>query len=163
MGQSNNEPLKDKHFYWMKQAIEQAKKAATRGEVPIGAVLVDLESGELLSAGYNQPISSSDPTAHAEIVVLRQASNRRKNYRLAATALYVTVEPCTMCVGALMHARISLLVFGAREPKAGVVVSQKQLLEESFYNHRLNYLEGIMAEECGALLTDFFEKKRNRN
>ena len=147
----------------MRQAIEQAKQAANQNEIPIGAVLVDLESGELLSEGYNQPISSSDPTAHAEIVVLRQASNRRKNYRLAATALYVTVEPCTMCVGALMHARISLLVFGAREPKAGVVVSQKQLLEESFYNHRLNYLEGIMAEECGALLTDFFEKKRNRN
>ena len=147
----------------MRQAIEQAKQAANQNEIPIGAVLVDLESGELLSAGYNQPISSSDPTAHAEIVALRQASNRRKNYRLAATALYVTVEPCTMCVGALMHARISLLVFGAREPKAGVVVSQKQLLEESFYNHRLNYLEGIMAEECGALLTDFFEKKRNRN
>ena len=147
----------------MRQAIEQAKQAANQNEIPIGAVLVDLESGELLSAGYNQPISSSDPTAHAEIVALRQASNRRKNYRLPATALYVTVEPCTMCVGALMHARISLLVFGAREPKAGVVVSQKQLLEESFYNHRLNYLEGIMAEECGALLTDFFEKKRNRN
>ena len=147
----------------MRLAIEQAKQAANQNEIPIGAVLVDLESGELLSEGYNQPISSSDPTAHAEIVVLRQASNRRKNYRLAATALYVTVEPCTMCVGALMHARISLLVFGAREPKAGVVVSQKQLLEESFYNHRLNYLEGIMAEECGALLTDFFEKKRNRN
>ena len=153
----------ENHAFWMRQAIEQAKQAANQNEIPIGAVLVDLESGELLSEGYNQPISSSDPTAHAEIVVLRQASNRRKNYRLAATALYVTVEPCTMCVGALMHARISLLVFGAREPKAGVVVSQKQLLEESFYNHRLNYLEGIMAEECGALLTDFFEKKRNRN
>ena len=163
MNLSTDDPIKEKHAYWMRQAIEQAKQAANQNEIPIGAVLVDLESGELLSEGYNQPISSSDPTAHAEIVVLRQASNRRKNYRLAATALYVTVEPCTMCVGALMHARISLLVFGAREPKAGVVVSQKQLLEESFYNHRLNYLEGIMAEECGALLTDFFEKKRNRN
>ena len=163
MNLSTDDPIKENHAYWMRQAIEQAKQAANQNEIPIGAVLVDLESGELLSAGYNQPISSSDPTAHAEIVALRQASNRRKNYRLAATALYVTVEPCTMCVGALMHARISLLVFGAREPKAGVVVSQKQLLEESFYNHRLNYLEGIMAEECGTLLTDFFEKKRNRN
>ena len=163
MNLSTDDPIKENHAYWMGLAIEQAKQAANQNEIPIGAVLVDLESGELLSEGYNQPISSSDPTAHAEIVVLRQASNRRKNYRLAATALYVTVEPCTMCVGALMHARISLLVFGAREPKAGVVVSQKQLLEESFYNHRLNYLEGIMAEECGALLTDFFEKKRNRN
>ena len=163
MNLSTDDPIKENHAYWMSHAIEQAKQAANQNDIPIGAVLVDLESGELLSEGYNQPISSSDPTAHAEIVVLRQASNRRKNYRLAATALYVTVEPCTMCVGALMHARISLLVFGAREPKAGVVVSQKQLLEESFYNHRLNYLEGIMAEECGALLTDFFEKKRNRN
>ncbi|MEC9223570.1 MAG: nucleoside deaminase, partial [Pseudomonadota bacterium] len=106
MRQSNNEPLKEKHFYWMKQAIEQAKKAATRGEVPIGAVLVDLESGEPLSSGFNRPIGGNDPTAHAEIVALRQAAKLRKNYRLPGTALYVTIEPCTMCVGALVHARV---------------------------------------------------------
>tara|TARA_B100000929_G_scaffold17329_1_gene13610 strand:- start:2165 stop:2656 length:492 start_codon:yes stop_codon:yes gene_type:complete len=163
MGQSNNEPLKDKHFYWMKLAIEQAKKAATRGEVPIGAVLVDLESGESLSSGFNRPIGGNDPTAHAEIVAIRQAAKLRKNYRLPGTALYVTIEPCTMCVGALIHARVDLVVFGAREPRAGAVVSGRQLSEESFYNHRLSYLEGIMAEECGAVLTDFFERKRDAN
>ena len=146
---------------YMREALALASEAEQAGEVPVGALVV--YEGEIIGRGWNKPISGHDPTAHAEIVALRQAAKQRKNYRLPGTALYVTIEPCTMCVGALVHARVDLVVFGAREPRAGAVVSSRQLSEESFYNHRLSYLEGIMAEECGAVLTDFFERKRNLN
>ncbi len=146
------------HEQWMRRALEQAEFAAAAGEVPVGAVLV--RDGKLLAAGYNRPISTHDPSAHAEIVTLRMAAEAEQNYRLPGTTLYVTIEPCTMCVGALMHARIAQLVFGAREPRAGAVCSQRHLATEEFFNHRLSYVEGVLAEECGLRLQKFFRDRR---
>lgn len=143
---------------WMRLALEQAKIAQARGEVPVGAVLV--ADDELLAAAYNMPIMSSDPTAHAEVAVLRSAAAKVRNYRLPETTLYVTIEPCTLCMGALIHARVRRLVFGAREPRAGAAVSQLRLAEHDFYNHRLEVVEGVLAEECGRLMSEFFRSRR---
>ena len=143
----------------MRAAIEQARTAAERGEVPVGAVLVDAD-GELIAAGHNQPIGAHDPSAHAEIVVLRAAAQKRANYRLPETTLYVTVEPCTMCVGALVHARVARVVYGAAEPKTGAIESARRLFESGEFNHRPKIESGLLAAECAALLTDFFEQKR---
>ena len=148
------------HEHWMAIAIKQAEQAAALDEVPIGAVVVDILSQQIIGAGFNQPIRSSDPTAHAEILALRSAAKTRENYRLPGTVLYVTIEPCTMCVGALIHARVDLLVFGAREPRAGAVVSQLALPTEEHFNHRLAHLEGVLEESCSALMTEFFQTRR---
>jgi len=126
--------------------------------VPVGAVLV--RDGELLGQGFNSPISSFDPTAHAEVVALRNASLLAQNYRLPGTTLYVTIEPCTMCVGALMHARVERVVFGAPEPRAGAVISQHQLGAHPAFNHRLDVQGGVLEEECAALMRNFFRRKR---
>lgn len=142
----------------MRRALALAEEAAARGEVPVGAVLV--RGGQILGEGYNRMISSSDPTAHAEVVALRDAAARVDNYRLPRTTLYVTIEPCTMCVGAMIHARVQRLVFGAREPRAGVVCSQASMLETDFYNHRVEWAEGILAERCADLLREFFRSRR---
>lgn len=144
--------------YWMAQALELAERGKALGEVPVGAVLV-LE-GEVIGEGWNRPISSCDPTAHAEIVALRQAAERLQNYRLPGSCLYVTLEPCTMCVGALVHARIERLVYGTTEPKAGVIESQSRLLESEFYNHRISCRGGVMAGECQHQLSEFFRQRR---
>ncbi len=146
------------HEHWMQFALEYAREAAGNDEVPVGAVLV--EAGEIIGFGANQPISANDPTAHAEIITLRNASQFKQNYRLPGTILYVTIEPCTMCVGAMIHARVDMLVFGARESRAGAVVSQQVLLNESYYNHRLDYVEGVLAEQCSELMQQFFKTKR---
>lgn len=146
------------HEFWMRQALEQARLAAACEEVPVGAVLV--AGGKLLAAAHNQPIKGHDPTAHAEIMALRQASQIRQNYRLPGSTLYVTIEPCTMCVGALVHARVEMLVFGAREPRSGAVVSQLKLLDDACLNHRVAYVEGILAESCGELMQNFFRARR---
>ena len=146
------------HEFWMRQALEQARLAAACDEVPVGAVLV--ADGELLAASHNQPISSRDPTAHAEILALRQASQIRQNYRLPGTTLYVTIEPCTMCVGALVHARVDLLVFGAREPRSGAVVSQQKLLDDSCLNHKVAFVEGILSDSCAEMMQNFFRARR---
>lgn len=138
-----------------------ADEAERLGEVPVGAVLVGPE-GEL-ARGCNRPIAASDPTAHAEINVLREAGARLGNYRLSNTTLYVTVEPCTMCAGALIHARVAVVVFGAREPKGGALVSRAAgagLLDG--LNHKLRVVEGVLAEECAAKLSRFFEARRSR-
>lgn len=153
------ELMEQDHERWMRHAIALAEQAARVDEVPVGAVLV--EAGEIIGSGHNQPIGSHDPTAHAEIVALRSASRFKQNYRLPGCALYVTIEPCTMCVGALIHARVELLVFGAREPRAGAVVSVQELLNESYYNHRVDRLEGVLAEQCGELVRRFFKLKRH--
>ncbi len=144
---------------WMRQALMQAQIAADKDEVPVGAVLVD-SAGELISAGHNQPISASDPSAHAEIVVLRAAAQKLGNYRLPDTTLYVTLEPCTMCVGALVHARVGRLVYGAAEPKTGAIESAQRLFETGKYNHQPLVEAGVLANECSALLSQFFAKKR---
>tara|TARA_B110000879_G_scaffold209498_1_gene297357 strand:+ start:2979 stop:3464 length:486 start_codon:yes stop_codon:yes gene_type:complete len=145
---------------WMRLAIEQAQQAESLGEVPVGAVLVI--DGALIAAAFNAPISGCDPSAHAEIAVLRKAAELRKNYRLPFSTLYVTIEPCTMCMGAMIHSRVQRVVFGAREPRAGAVVSQLQLAGQPFYNHQIEVTEGVLADECGALVSTFFRAKRKR-
>ncbi|MDB2483652.1 tRNA adenosine(34) deaminase TadA [Gammaproteobacteria bacterium] len=145
---------------WMRLAIEQAHQAESLGEVPVGAVLVI--DGALIAAAFNAPISGCDPSAHAEIAVLRKAAELRKNYRLLFSTLYVTIEPCTMCMGAMIHSRVQRVVFGAREPRAGAVVSQLQLAGQPFYNHQIEVTEGVLADECGALVSTFFRAKRKR-
>lgn len=158
MTPSNEELSNQDHEHWMQVALEYAREAAGRDEVPVGAVLV--EAGKMIGFGSNQPISTNDPTAHAEIIAVRNASQFKQNYRLPGTILYVTIEPCTMCIGALIHARVDMLVFGAREPKAGAVVSHQVLLNESSYNHQLDYVEGVLAEQCSELMQQFFKTKR---
>lgn len=143
----------------MQQALQLAQQAQLLGEVPVGALVVS-ENGELLASGFNQPITQYDPTAHAEIVALRAASQVIKNYRLPNTTLYVTIEPCTMCLGAMMHARVSRLVFGAKEPRAGAVVSQLNAESLSFFNHQIAVTGGVLEEQCGAIIRDFFRNKR---
>lgn len=143
---------------WMQQALLLAKEAATQGEVPVGAVLV--RDQELLGAGSNGPIGQCDPTAHAEINALRAAAKTMGNYRLPGATLYVTLEPCTMCFGALVHARIARLVFAAFEPRAGVVGSQLNLQTASFYNHSMDVEGGLLEAESSALLRDFFRVRR---
>lgn len=144
----------------MRQALAQAQIAADNDEVPVGAILVDAR-GNLIAAGHNQPITACDPSAHAEIVVLRAAAQKLANYRLPGTTLYVTLEPCTMCVGALVHARVGRLVYGAAEPKTGAIESAQRLFETGKFNHQPQVESGVLADECGALLTQFFENKRS--
>ena len=145
--------------YWMSKALLQARRAAERDEVPVGAVLVS-QSNELLAEAYNQPIGGVDPSAHAEINALRIAAQKLDNYRLPNTTLYVTLEPCTMCVGALVHARVKRIVYGAAEPKAGAITSAHQLLESGAYNHVPEVTSGVKSRECSTLISSFFENKR---
>jgi tRNA(adenine34) deaminase len=146
---------------WMQHALALAREAAAHGEVPVGAVLVSA-AGELLGSGFNHPIASHDPTAHAEIVALRMAARNQQNYRLPGSTLYVTIEPCTMCVGAMIHARVTRVVFGASEPRFGALVSQRRLLDTGEFNHFLQYQGGVLAEECGVLMREFFKVRRDR-
>ncbi len=149
--------LSDQH--WMELALQQARQAAELGEVPVGAVLVDA-ADRLISAGHNQPISAHDPTAHAEIVVLRNAAQKIGNYRLVNTTLYVTLEPCVMCVGAMIHARVKRLVYGALEPKTGAIVSSCELLDTATFNHQIEVTGGILEQPCATILSDFFAQRR---
>jgi len=146
------------HEDWMRRALALADRAANEGEVPVGAVLV--HEGRLLGEGWNQMIAAQDPTAHAEIVALRDAARVAGNYRLPGSTLYVTLEPCTMCAGAMVHARVAQLVFGAREPRAGVVCSTGNLLDEPWFNHRVQWLGDVLAEESAARLQAFFQARR---
>lgn len=143
----------------MRRALELADQAEQAGEVPVGAVIV--RDGKVLGEGFNQPISSHDPTSHAEIVALRAAARQAGNYRLPGAVLYVTLEPCTMCIGAMIHARIARVVFGAPEPRAGAVVSQLQLVDASHYNHRMTYTAGVLAGPAAEKLRQFFRARRN--
>ena len=143
----------------MHEAIALARRAADSGEVPVGAVVVLNE--EIVGRGHNQPISSIDPTAHAEIVALREAARHVDNYRLTGASLYVTVEPCMMCVGAMVHARVGTLVFGTAEPKAGAVESTQRAHEHPALNHRLAVVSGILAAECRDMMQVFFEQRRS--
>lgn len=145
---------------WMRRALALAARAADCGEVPVGAVLV--RDGQCLGEGANGPVNSHDPTAHAEIQALREAAAQVGNYRLPGSTLYVTIEPCTMCFGALVHARVGRLVYGAPEPRAGVCESQLGLPQQRFYNHRMEVESGLLAEESAALLRQFFAARRGR-
>ncbi len=144
--------------FWMRHALTLAEKAAYAGEVPVGAVLVYQD--QLIAEGYNQPISQCDPTAHAEVVALREGAAKLGNYRLPDCTLYVTLEPCVMCAGAIVHARIQRLVYGAKDPRTGIVSTQLNLLDQSFLNHRVLHEGGVLSEPCGAILSAFFKAKR---
>lgn len=143
---------------FMQRALELAAVAARAGEVPVGAVLV--RDGVVVGEGYNQPISGCDPTAHAEIMALRAAAIGCGNYRLPGTTLYVTIEPCTMCVGALIHARVERVIFGAPEPKAGALVSNLHLAEAQHWNHQFVVAGGLYAEAAAELMQQFFRERR---
>lgn len=149
------------HFsdeHWMEKAIALAQKAALNGEVPIGALLV--YNNEKIAENWNQPIALSDPTAHAEILVLREAGRQLQNYRLLDTTLYVTLEPCPMCAGAMIHARVKRLVFGAFDPKTGAAGSACQLFHGSHTNHLIDVFGGVSSETCAGLLQNFFKNRR---
>lgn len=143
---------------FMQLALEQAQHAWDLGEVPVGAVVV--KDGEVIAVGYNQPIGKHDPTAHAEIVALRAAAEKLGNYRLPGCELYVTLEPCVMCSGAMMHARLAKVVYGAADPKTGAGGSVVNLFEQEQLNHHTEIAGGVMAEECGAMLRSFFAARR---
>ncbi len=147
------------HEQWMRRALDLARQAAAAGEVPVGAVVV--RDGAVIGEGSNRPITTSDPTAHAEIVALRDAARRAGNYRLPGAALYVSVEPCTMCAGALVHARVATLVYGAAEPRAGAVTSTAAVLANPRLNHRVAVVPGVLAGESAALLKSFFASRRS--
>ena len=145
-------------LYWMTLALNQAKKAEELAEVPVGAVLV--KDDWLIAQAHNQPITNNDPTAHAEIQLLRAAGKKLNNYRLPNTTLYVTLEPCTMCLGAMIHARVSRVVFGAYDQKTGVCGSCQDLSSSGCFNHSIEVEGGILADECKKLLQNFFKKRR---
>ena len=147
------------YIKFMNLAIVEAKKAAENDEIPIGAVLV-AENGELLSAAQNQTIARNDPTAHAEILALREAAHKIGNYRLLNTTLYVTVEPCPMCMGAIIHARITQVIFGTRDPKWGAAGSLYNFADDQRFNHQPEVIEGICEADCKKLMQDFFREKR---
>lgn len=144
--------------YWMRCALELARQAEKEGEVPVGALVI-LEN-QIIGAGWNQPIGLSDPSAHAEIAALRDAARRQSNYRLPGATLYVTLEPCVMCVGAIMHARIARVVYGAADPKTGAAGSMFELLGSDKFNHRVAVARGVLADQCAELLRNFFQSRR---
>ena len=143
---------------WMRWALRLAQRAGEQGEVPVGALLVYQD--RCIAEGWNQPIQDNDPTAHAEIIAIRKAGLALKNYRLVDTTLYVTLEPCVMCMGAIAHARIQRLVFGAYDPKRGAVCHALQLAAAPFLNHQVQWSGGILEQDCAELLTDFFKQRR---
>ncbi len=142
----------------MREALGLAGEGAARGEVPVGAVLV--QDGEVIGRGFNCPISTSDPSAHAEMVAIRAAAQALANYRLPGSTLYVTLEPCAMCAGLIVHSRVQRVVFGASEPRAGMAVSRGQFFDQAFLNHRVRVEGGVLAEECGEVLKAFFKARR---
>ena len=142
----------------MRVALELGREAGRRGEVPVGSVVV--LDGEIVGEGFNQPIGTNDPTAHAEMVALREAGRRTGNYRLVGSTLYVTIEPCQMCVGAMVHARVARVVYGAREPKAGAIESAMRAHEHPSLNHRMTATGGVLEAECRELIQGFFEERR---
>ncbi|MBC7757134.1 MAG: tRNA adenosine(34) deaminase TadA [Bdellovibrio sp.] len=146
---------------YMQMALELARQAALNGEVPVGAIVV--KNGEVIGRGANAPIGLHDPTAHAEIIALREAAQQVGNYRLVGCTLYVTLEPCAMCSGAMQHARITKLIYGASDPKTGACGSVVNLMTEAKLNHHTEVLGGVLAQDCAAVLTDFFKQRRLTN
>jgi tRNA(adenine34) deaminase len=145
--------------FWMRKAIDAGRKAKALDEVPVGACIVDA-GGELLASAFNLTITNSDPTAHAEILVIRAAASKIGNYRLTGTTLYTTIEPCVMCAGALVNARISRLVFGANDERFGGVETRFRLCDSDDLNHRIEIVSGLLADECRALMQEFFRERR---
>jgi len=147
--------------HWMLEAIKEATQAGERGEVPVGAIIV--YDNRCVGTGCNSPIQTSDPTAHAEIIALRRAAKAHGNYRLPGSTLYVTLEPCIMCMGAIILARIDRLVFGAEDPKSGAAVSKYSIGQDHLLNHKLEVTGGVLQKECGRLLTSFFSARRKKS
>src|SRR5215475_10173116 len=145
---------------WMRLALEQARQAAEAGEVPVGALVI--KDGEIAGRGHNRNLLDHDPTAHAEIVALRQAAKYLGNHRLSSCTVYATIEPCSMCAGALIHSRVSRLVYGASDPKAGAAGSVLHVLNHPDLNHKMEVTPGVLAERCSEILQDFFRRKRER-
>ena len=150
--------IEDSDQHWMQTAIKLAQKAEELGEVPVGAIII--KDNDLISEGFNQPISQHDPTSHAEIMALRTAAQKLENYRLPDTTLYVTLEPCAMCAGAIIHARVERVVFGAYDPKGGAAGSVFEILGTDQLNHKVEVIGGILEEECANLLKAFFKSRR---
>ena len=148
----------NKDFLFMQEALDEAKKGLAKGEVPVGAVLTF--NNEIIAKGHNSPISSNDPSCHAEVNTIREAASILKNYRLEKTSLYVTLEPCSMCCGLLIHSRIENLIFAALDPKSGAVMSNASLLDADFINHKVNYSQGPLASQSSELLKSFFRARR---
>ena len=146
--------------YYMRLALDEARRALSNGEVPVGAVLV--HDGQILACGHNGPVAQSDPTAHAEIVVMRAGARKIDNYRLTGTVLYVTIEPCVMCMGALIHARVARLVYGAADPRVGAAGTVFDLAGDSRLNHRLEVNGGVLEEECRGIIQAFFKNRRGK-
>ncbi len=153
--------MTDANEFWMRKAIEAAEAACELGEIPIGACLIN-KNGELVALAGNRTISTCDPTAHAEILVLREAAAKIGNYRLTETILYTTIEPCAMCAGALVNARIKRIVYGAADERFGAVESVFRLCDSSYLNHQIEITKGVLADECKSLIQDFFRQKRNQ-
>lgn len=151
-------PQGDLDGRYMALALEEAAAAAVEGEVPVGAIIVS--DDQIIARAHNRPIGLNDPTAHAEILAIRTAARQAGNYRLSGTTLYVTLEPCLMCAGAVIHARIGRVVFGARDPKGGAVVSVGRVFEDTRLNHQVDFTGGVMAERCAEILSSFFQQKR---
>lgn len=155
---SGNNVFTEQDLNFMQQALQLAKQAAATNEVPVGAVIVS--GNQVIGSAFNQPIGNHDPCAHAEILALRAAAQRIQNYRLVGATMYVTLEPCIMCAGAMVHARIKRLVYGAADPKTGAVLSQARMLDHTFLNHKVAYEGGLLMDECGELLRNFFQQRR---
>lgn len=153
-------PADERDVRFMQLAMEQARAAEIAGEVPVGAIVVSPDGTTILGRGWNRVITDSDPTAHCEIVALREAARALSNYRLTGCTLYCTLEPCAMCAGAILHARIQRLVFAARDPKAGACGSVLSVMNHPALNHRVEVVEGVLADQCGAMLSDFFRRRR---
>ena len=156
MGTSERIKILDEHF--MREALQMAEFAQTAGEVPVGAVLVS--GDQIIASGFNQSISTCDPTAHAEVVAIRSAAKKLSNYRLVDCDLYVTIEPCAMCVGAILHARVRRVIFGALEPRAGALQSHLRLLENTHFNHSVDWYGGVLHDKCSNLMKEFFAARR---
>jgi tRNA(adenine34) deaminase len=150
--------VQDSDIIFMRRAFELAREAEAEGEVPVGALIV--RDGEIVAEGFNRPISTRDPTAHAEMVALRAAAARSDSYRLTGTTLYVTLEPCAMCAGAMVHARVQRLVYAAKDPRAGAAGSVFNVVQNPALNHRLEVTSGVLADDCGTLLKNFFVARR---
>lgn len=150
----------EKDIFFMREALQLAQTAALQQEVPVGAIVV--ADDQIVGSGHNRPIAMRDPSAHAEMLALRQAAQQLNNYRLPQVTLYVTLEPCLMCLGAMLHARIQRLVFGAPDAKTGAVISLFQVLHEPQLNHKITYTSGILADECGTILSEFFKARRKK-
>ncbi|MEJ5210083.1 MAG: tRNA adenosine(34) deaminase TadA [Burkholderiales bacterium] len=160
MEKAGGGPIEPRDEIFMREALDEARRAWEADEVPVGAIVV--RDGVIVGRGYNRPISTHDPTAHAEIVALRDAARRLGNYRLTGCELYVTLEPCAMCAGAIMHARIARVIYGARDPKTGAHGSVVDLFAERRLNHHTTVTEGVLATSCGEMLSRFFAERRRK-